>query len=218
MLPIQVNGIKGTAIADSGSEACIASQSLYREGVHFEEEELTISYADSVPQQKKVLKTTMHVGIANRIIRTTFYVLPDQAEGSTTLLGVDFLEEANITLCQPQRTWFFTDEPEQQFPYLEEAPPNGSATKLAHVTLSDLRQDEGPMSSDSERAELNALLKYHEDAFSTGGEATPFAEHCIDTEDHSPISLHCYKLSPKKKGFFEARIRQIDPIRCYRRM
>lgn len=55
------------------------------------------------------------------IIPTTFYVLTDNAESSSTLLGVDFLEE--IELRPPQRKWYFTDESHKQFPYMEETQP-----------------------------------------------------------------------------------------------
>lgn len=61
---------------------------------------------------------------------------------------------------------------------MEEAQTNRNAPKLAHVNLSDLRQNGGIMLSDSKRATLNILLKTHQVTFTTKGEeATLFAEH-----------------------------------------
>ncbi|GBP58568.1 hypothetical protein EVAR_40851_1 [Eumeta japonica] len=59
--------------------------------------------------------------------------------------------------------------------------------------------------------DLARLLQEYQDIFTQGGGPTPFAEHRIDTGDHSPIAVPPYRLTPAKKAIMEV---ELDKMLC----
>ncbi|KAL0832527.1 hypothetical protein ABMA28_000738 [Loxostege sticticalis] len=110
---VNIEGVKGTAYIDTCAKASIASHSLYKNllarGNQFRPEEVCITLADGVEKLQKVLTTKATVRLEGRSIPTTFIVLPGSTD-NRTLLGVGFIQDANLILNLPQYTFRFADE------------------------------------------------------------------------------------------------------------
>ncbi|GLV46345.1 Activity-regulated cytoskeleton associated protein 1 [Carabus blaptoides fortunei] len=205
LIPITIAGTQGVAFADSGAQVNLASATLYellRKTNHvFTEAKVNLSFADGRSRGKTVLETKTDVQIQDRIIETTFIVLPE-VQDNNTLLGTQFLKEAKIVLNFGENNWFFSDEGDKSYEFVNEdvLPRN---QQLFEVREQNLRVDEGSELTSRETQELNTLLNAHEDIFRLGGAPTTFAVHEINTGDHRPISTPPYpihgQLEAKKK-------------------
>lgn len=200
LLPITVQGFRGTGFADCGAQATIAGAKLYQilltSGCEFSEEETNISFADGKSQCVKIRKTQVKVEIAGKQIPTTFIVLP-HLSNNNTLLGCDFLARAKIILDIAAGKWFFRDDPGQTFNFLHEVAEQVDVD-IASVSI---RENEGVNLSPEEKSRLNSLLDTYGDVFKLGGEPTPFAVHRINTGNHPPVASKPYPISAKKKEF-----------------
>lgn len=121
-IEISIKGNTGYAFIDTAARTSIASDLLYRillgAGVQFTERNAEISLADGTVKMEALLICTVEVVIGNRILPITLTVLPN-ARDNRTLLGIDFLESAGITLNLPQRVWSFIDKPQETFQFLQ---------------------------------------------------------------------------------------------------
>lgn len=117
---VDIRGCQGVAHVDTGARTSIASEILHKHlldiGCKFSEVEASITVADGVTRKNEMLLTTKTViTMGGRSNWIQFTVLP-YAHNNRTLLGIDFLEQAGIVLNLPQRTWYYIDQPQNQFP------------------------------------------------------------------------------------------------------
>ncbi|GFV04870.1 retrovirus-related Pol polyprotein from transposon opus [Trichonephila clavipes] len=175
VLRISINKVSGTAFADSGASHSIAGETLYtillQQEAAFEKTVISLSFADEIVTQEEVLRTFQTVILEGRKFKTPFIILPD-AKNNSTLLGVDFLENAGIS----------------------------TSVNVRPVAINNcqLREDEG-QELGSQCAELDSLLKNHHSIFEIGGEVIPFLEHSINTENNPPTSVPPFQMNPARK-------------------
>lgn len=204
LLPLKIGDAIGVGFADSGAQVTIAGHSLYKilldNHYEFSKSKVRLSYADGNLRNEEILQTTADVTIQNRVVPTTFTVLP-HLQDNHTLLGVDFLDKAGIVLNIPENCWFFYDLPTQKFNFVNEfnVPPNLQVFEVNEVH--SLRKDEGESLDIAQRQKFNKLLNDNADIFKTGGGPTDFAIHRIITRDHEPICVPPYPMSISKKEF-----------------
>ncbi|GFX95602.1 retrovirus-related Pol polyprotein from transposon 17.6 [Trichonephila clavipes] len=202
VLRISINEVPGTAFVDSGASHSIAGETLYtillQQGAAFEKTVISLSIADGIVTQKEVLRTFQTVILEGRKFKTPFIILSD-AKNNSTLLGVDFLENAGIVLNFRKNCWTFWDDFRKSYNFA--TPYQCTSVNVRPVAINNcqLREDEGQELLGSQRAELDSLLRNHHSIFEVGGEATPFIEHSINTENNSPISVPPYRMNPARK-------------------
>ncbi|GFX35247.1 transposon Tf2-6 polyprotein [Trichonephila clavipes] len=221
VLGISINGVSGTAFADSGASHSIAGETLYtillQQGSAFEKTVISLSFADGIVSQKEVLRTFQTVILEGRKFKTPFIILPD-AKNNSTLLGVDFLENAGIVLNFRKNCWTFCDDSRKSYNFV--TPFHSTSVNVRPVAINNcqLREDEGQELLGSQRAELDSLLRNHHSIFEVGGEATPFIEHSINTENNPPISVPLYRMNPARKELLKERARFSATARHHSRM
>lgn len=213
VLPVKILGTKGTAYADTGAQISVAGCTLYKvmqeKGCTFQNDTIRVAYADGIFRNEEVLRVTMDVELKGRSFTTNFIIFPNQTRNNT-LLGMDFLAEAKISIGSGQQTWAFEDAPGQVYKFENEFKPE-ELVNLNEVRIEEtlLREDEGPNLTEEQRKKLNELLKKHAAIFEPGGEATEFAEHAIDTGKQPPIYVPPYKFPPKKKELLKKELDQM---------
>ncbi|GFW83846.1 retrovirus-related Pol polyprotein from transposon 297 [Trichonephila clavipes] len=202
VLKISINGVSGTAFADSGASHLIAGETLYtillQQGAAFEKTVISLSFADGIVTQKEVLCTFQTVILDGRKFKTPFIILPD-AKSNSTLLGVDFLENAGIVLNFRKNCWTFWDDFRKSYSFAMAYQSTSINVRPVAINNCQLREDEGQELLGSQRAELDSLLRNNHSIFEARGEATPFIEHSINTENHPPISVPPYRMNPDRK-------------------
>ncbi|KAJ0171192.1 hypothetical protein K1T71_013391 [Dendrolimus kikuchii] len=133
VIAIGVGKIAGTAYIDSCAKTSVASYGLYqclkKLGYHFGEKQLTVTLADGKKTQRNVLTVRAPINLCNRIVPTTFIVFPESRE-SRTLLGIGFIQDAEMVLNIPQMTWHFIGEPDVIYELQEE---DTTETSVAQV-------------------------------------------------------------------------------------
>ncbi|GFX42529.1 retrovirus-related Pol polyprotein from transposon 17.6 [Trichonephila clavipes] len=174
VLRISINGASGTAFADSGASHSIAGETRY-----------TILLPQEAAFEKTVIylhPLLMEPSYWKAESLTPFIILPD-AKNNSTLLGVDFLENAGIS----------------------------SSVNIWPVAINNcqLREDKGQELLGSQCAELDSLLKNHQSIFEAGGKATPFIEHSINTENKQPISRPPYRMNPARKELLKKELNSL---------
>ncbi|GJQ79301.1 hypothetical protein Trydic_g16168 [Trypoxylus dichotomus] len=126
---------------------------------------------------------------------------PTKARKNKTVLGVDFLRAAEITLDIANRYWYFSNDTKQKFNFMnEQRSDNDCEIKISSVGL---HADEGGKLSADQRLKLDTLLNENEDIFQPGGGPIRFAVHRINTKDHAAISVPQYTLSIGKREFLK---------------
>ncbi|GFY40888.1 retrovirus-related Pol polyprotein from transposon 17.6 [Trichonephila inaurata madagascariensis] len=146
VLRISINGVSGTAFADSGASHSIAGATLYtillQQGAVFEKTSISLSFADGLVTQKEVLRTFQTVLLEGRKFKTPFIILPD-AKNNSTLLGVDFLEKAGIVLNFRKNCWTFCDDSRKSYNFV--TPYQSTSVNVRPVAINNcqLREDEG---------------------------------------------------------------------------
>ncbi|GFY59288.1 retrovirus-related Pol polyprotein from transposon opus [Trichonephila inaurata madagascariensis] len=146
VLRISINGVSGTAFADSGASHSIAGATLYtillQQGAAFEKTSISLSFADGLVTQKEVLRTFQTVLLEGRKFKTPFIILPD-AKNNSTLLGVDFLENAGIVLNFRKNCWTFCDDSRKSYNFV--TPYQSTSVNVLPVAINNcqLREDEG---------------------------------------------------------------------------
>ncbi|GFV20628.1 retrovirus-related Pol polyprotein from transposon 17.6 [Trichonephila clavipes] len=159
---------------------------------------ISLSFADGIVSQKEVLRTFQTVILEDRKFKTPFIILPG-AQNNSTLLGVDFLENAGIVLNFRKNCWTFCDDSRKSYNFVTPYQSTSLNVRPVEINNCQLREDEGQELLGFQRAELDSLLKNHNSIFEVGREATPFIEHSINTENNPPISVPPYRMNPAKK-------------------
>lgn len=123
MMEISIGTATEMALVDTAADTSIASHKLYSYleniGFHFQVEHTTITLEDGIRKSQDVLTGRIPVKLKKRCILTKFVVLPE-ARSCNTLLGCDFLVDANIQLNLPQLVWSFKDEPNVHYDLIQE--------------------------------------------------------------------------------------------------
>ncbi|GFT05894.1 retrovirus-related Pol polyprotein from transposon 297 [Trichonephila clavipes] len=200
VLRISINGVSGTAFVDSGASHSIAGETLYtillQQGAAFEKTVISLSFADGIVTQKEALRTFQTVILeATRGLLATDHVILNHGQVTWTtpelappLLtttphqreDVSALDRFNVHRCPTRRSTSVNVRP-------------------VAINNCQLREDEGQELLGSLCAELDSLLRNHPSIFEVGGEATPFIEHSINTENNPPISVPPYRMNPARK-------------------
>jgi hypothetical protein len=107
---ISIGDTQGIAYVDTCAKTSVASYTLYqqllRKGYQFHREPAYVTLADGISKRQEVLRTRVVVSLENRHIPTTFIVLPESRD-NRTLLGIGFIQDAQMILNLPQFTWQF---------------------------------------------------------------------------------------------------------------
>ncbi|KAF2892180.1 hypothetical protein ILUMI_13993, partial [Ignelater luminosus] len=202
LIKVDVVGLHGLAYVDSGARYSIAGNKLYRHlktvGCATVPTHVTLVLADGVPQLVNAEKLRVPINVEGKLIETAFVAIPGHTQNKT-LLGVDFITEANIIMDIPRRRWFFAKRPEEHYEvHAEPGTPTTVAIDAADVVT--LRAEEGFHLNHEERNQLSELLEQHVDIFGRSVEASPFAEHTVKITDDSLIAFPPYRLSPSRKA------------------
>ncbi|GFY76104.1 transposon Ty3-I Gag-Pol polyprotein [Trichonephila inaurata madagascariensis] len=164
VLKISINGVSGTAFADSGASHSIAGATLYtillQQGAAFEKTSISLSFADGLVTQKEVLRTFQTVLLESKKFKNPFIILPD-TKNNSTLLEVDFLENAGIVLNFRKNCWTFCDDSRKSYNFVTPYQSTSVNVRPMAINNCQLREDEGQELFGSQRAELNSLLKNH---------------------------------------------------------
>ncbi|XP_073821670.1 uncharacterized protein [Musca autumnalis] len=122
---VELFGIPGQAYFDTGAKKSVASSNLWRlmkfKGCTFQTEDCQTVLSDGTTTVREILTTTCNIGIGGRSLDIKFLIFPDD-KNNRTLLGSDFLEQAQIVLNMGQRYWHFEGSPSQVFDFAEEWP------------------------------------------------------------------------------------------------
>ncbi|KAG5883800.1 hypothetical protein JTB14_036677 [Gonioctena quinquepunctata] len=133
---------------------------------------MTLVLADGEARLVLARVFTCPVILLERVIRTTFVAFPEHTS-SKTLLGVDFLANANLVINIPRMKFSFCDNPDLQYDfYSEDNFGNDASINLLDLTL---RKDEAVQLDEIERTQLQAILEEHRDVFEENNVPTPFA-------------------------------------------
>ncbi|GFT58868.1 GMC_OxRdtase_N domain-containing protein [Nephila pilipes] len=128
-----INGVMGTACADTAATHSIAGKKLYhilkKQGTTFSTGSLTVSLADGSKIEREVNTTCVKIRLGGRTLPLNLVAIPG-AKNNNTLLGMDFLESFGIVLNVKRKTWFFDDQPDRQFNFLEQIQESCDAVKL----------------------------------------------------------------------------------------
>ncbi|GFX60279.1 retrovirus-related Pol polyprotein from transposon 297 [Trichonephila clavipes] len=95
--------------------------------------------------------------------------------------------------------WTFWDDFRKSYNFATPYQSTSVSVRPVAINNCQLREDEGQELLGSQRAELDSLLRNHHSIFEVGGEATPFIEHSINTENNPPISVPPYRMNPARK-------------------
>ncbi|XP_063389070.1 uncharacterized protein LOC134674845 [Cydia fagiglandana] len=195
---IEILGVKGTGLVDTGARRCVAGHTLYaillRRNHPLRTITRNIKLADGVSRTMEVLVTVLEVRLEQEIVKIPFIIFP-YATNNETLLGIDFLTAAGVDIDFLELLWCFSRNRTVQYKLCFE-PTSPSVTCAATNVL---RADEGSHLTPAERQALAGVLTRHAHVFTPGGAPTPYAEHRIETGEHPPIAVPPYRLNPAKK-------------------
>lgn len=145
---ITILGKEGTAYLDSGSHLSIASPGLLgilrANGIQPKKETAWITLADGHKTLREMQSLRAPVTLKGRTTHTTFYHFPDTPLTSTTLLGIDFLEDAGITVNFKQQNWHYAGSRHRAYKFTRKDVPTPKGPNLRPETPTD--------------AEVNAIL------------------------------------------------------------
>lgn len=143
-LPVIINGNLGIAHIDTGARTTIAGKLLYnqliKQGCKFENVSANVTLADGSTRQQAVQTTFCKIIVGGRAHQMRIATLPEAID-NRTLIGIDFLEQAGITLNCPQRAWCFSDNPTTQFRYdVDEKHGPNQISKVLPITNQNHRK------------------------------------------------------------------------------
>ncbi|GFS85264.1 retrovirus-related Pol polyprotein from transposon 17.6 [Nephila pilipes] len=131
-LEATINGVMGTACADTAATHSIAGETLYhilkKQGTTFSTGSLTVSLTDGSKIEREVNTTCVKIRLGGRTFPLNLVTIPE-AKNNNTLLGMDFLESSGIVLNVKRKTWFFDDQPKRQFLFVEQIQESCDAVK-----------------------------------------------------------------------------------------
>ncbi|GFS86928.1 transposon Ty3-G Gag-Pol polyprotein [Nephila pilipes] len=131
-LEVIINGVMGTACADTAATHSIADETLYhilkKQGTTFSTGSLTVCLADRSKIEREVNTTCVKIRLGGRTLPLNLVAIPG-AKNNNTLLGMDFLKSSGIVLNLKRKTWFFDDQPKRQFHFVEQIQESCDAVK-----------------------------------------------------------------------------------------
>lgn len=120
---VQLFGVPGQAYFDTGAKTSVASSNLKRimqyKGCKFETVDCQTTLADGSTNVRKFLTSVCKIVIGGRSFNISFLIFPDD-KNNRTLLGTDFMEQANIVLNMGQKHWHFEGCPYEVFDFADE--------------------------------------------------------------------------------------------------
>ncbi|XP_018560983.1 uncharacterized protein LOC108903332 [Anoplophora glabripennis] len=181
---INILGLQGTGIIDTAAKESIAGQSLYNvmvaKGQTFKQDKIYVGLADGSTKLENVLITYVDVKIQGRVIPTRFIILTD-AVNNSTLLGINFIQDARISVDVSNRMWSFSDAPFVKYELHFETNQANEDTKVYYSDF--LRSDEGSMLPSTVKEKFNAQLTENRPFFPFVAEPTPYGVYYKNTED-----------------------------------
>jgi len=124
-LEVTINGVMGTACADTAATHSIAGERLHyilkEQGTTFATSSLMMSLADGSQIEREVHTTCVKIRLGGRTLPLNLVAIPGATENNT-LLGIDFLSSAGIVLNLKRKTWLFSDQPRRQFHFIRKFP------------------------------------------------------------------------------------------------
>lgn len=198
LLKVNILGFNGVGIIDTAAKQSIAGPSLFKifkqTNQTFSSKSVVMKLADGSTRTENILLAKVDVSLQGRSIPTTFVIIPD-AE-NCTLLGIDFIIDSKIHLNISDGNWNFADDVVR---YPLDFEVESTSRDLQVTSFETLRSEEGQMLTPEQRSRLSTCLEKNSDVFEKTGDPTPYAEHTINTGDHTPISLPPYRMSPARK-------------------
>ncbi|GFY71667.1 retrovirus-related Pol polyprotein from transposon 17.6 [Trichonephila inaurata madagascariensis] len=163
----QHNGFRNS-FADSGESHSIANNaylSFSKKGLLLRRRPYLILADGPLTQKKFYVPFQTSYWKAESL--NPFIILPD-AKNNSTLLGVDFLENAGIVLNFRKNCWTFCDDSRKSYNFV--TPYQSTSVNVRPVAINNcqLREDEGQELLGSQRVELDSLLKNHHSIFEVG--------------------------------------------------
>ncbi|PZC71472.1 hypothetical protein B5X24_HaOG213354 [Helicoverpa armigera] len=194
ILEVEVYGVIGRLVLDTGAKHCIGSVSLrahlVNNGQTFTNVFTELKYADGRVCAQIVETAQVNVTVRGVTLNVVFLMLPNATD---SLLGMNFIRDAGMVLDFCRDEWYLRDNRAPQ-PIIYE--PSALSLSCSSVGL---REDEGSHLDATERPRLSDLLNVNADISAPGGGPTDFAVHRIDTGDATPIASPPYHVSPLKK-------------------
>lgn len=204
IVKVNVCGVKGRVIVDTGAKLSIASGSLrdvlIKNKLDFVKAFIEIKLADGSMSKRHVETVNVNVTLENVVIPTVFVILPGATD---TLLGMNFIRDAGMVLDLKQNRFSLGSVNNGRTYFSLESENEVASLVCSSVAL---RENEGTALAFSEREVLSSVLIGNEDIFAPGGAPTPMARHHIDTGDNLPIAVPPYRLTPAKKAIVRAEI------------
>ncbi|GFR02645.1 uncharacterized protein TNCT_246341 [Trichonephila clavata] len=118
VIVLKIFGEKIAVCADTGASHTIAGEKLFKflqkHGITFTNKVISFMMADGIRQTITALRTVVDLYIEGKVIPTEFIVLPE-AKLNKTLLGLDFLNAAEIVLDVQGGKWHFSENPRKQY-------------------------------------------------------------------------------------------------------
>ncbi|GFS52668.1 retrovirus-related Pol polyprotein from transposon 297 [Nephila pilipes] len=165
-LEVTINGVMGTACADTAATHSIADKTLYHilkeQGTTFTTGSLTVSQADGNKTKRKINTTYEKICLGGRALPLNLVAIPG-TKNNNTLLSIDFLESSRIVLNVKRKIWFFDDQPKRQFHFVEQIQESCDAVKskvsqtAAPLTVKET--DHPDLSQADEVNHLTSILK-----------------------------------------------------------
>uniref|UniRef100_A0A2A4JII7 CCHC-type domain-containing protein n=1 Tax=Heliothis virescens TaxID=7102 RepID=A0A2A4JII7_HELVI len=186
---IEVFGVKGTALLDTGSIQSVASVSLTKHlrahGQVFNCVETRLKFADGTQRVQIVETASVIVKVQGVAIRTLFIVLPGATE---SLLGMNFIHDAGMVLDFAKNRFTLRDVGPYNLQYECEDREPGIPAIVP-------RESKGVISADK----LRLAAPRKKDTFSAGGGLTPSAQHRVGIGNAAPNSTPPYRINTSKK-------------------
>ena len=118
IVDIRIKKYQGTAYLDTGARMSVLSTELYnqlrRANHKFTPVQMNVTLADGKTQDLQVKTTMVSIKIEHKNIPTQCIVLPVENQNKT-LLGADFIRQAEIIINLAQGIWSFADDCEKAF-------------------------------------------------------------------------------------------------------
>ncbi|KAL1510094.1 hypothetical protein ABEB36_004749 [Hypothenemus hampei] len=206
IVSIDILGRKGYAFLETGAKSSVAGTMLTEILVHekipcTEVRNMKMTLADGVQRVVRALIFNVTININSRSVQIPLLTVPEH-KNSRTLLGVDFINAANILLNLPCNSYSFREIPDESHYLINENDVSNSNEKsidsIEFIELY-LREEEGRNLMGEQRQKLNELLRDNPIIFEPSDEPTPYAEHSIKLLDNNPIAVPPYRMSEGKK-------------------
>lgn len=114
IIQITIGKTKGKVLLDTGAKLSVISTDLYEKLVSqnylFTTVEMDIKMGDGITHRMNVETTRIPIKILRKVVTTKCIKFPGKINNKT-LLGAQFVKDADIVINTPQGTWWFADRP-----------------------------------------------------------------------------------------------------------